>query len=109
MANNYYIKLIANSNGLFWAGHVWGAKNTPLPEVCSAYPTKMKLGTVMPYLKEIQRFINHVTHPFSSADINIFPPEISKFCYIETYKYRLDFGTYFLIVLTSFEYSNIVF
>ena len=52
--------------------------------------------------------MNHMTHPLSSADTNIFSPEISKFCYIETYKHRLDFGTYFLIVSTSFEYSNIV-
>ena len=35
-------------------------------------PTVMKLGTVIPYLKEIQKSYNHLTHPLSSADISIF-------------------------------------
>ena len=48
--------------------------------------------------------MNHGTHPLSSADISIFSPEISKFCYIKKYKYRLDFGTYFVILLTFFEF-----
>ena len=52
--------------------------------------------------------MNHVTNHFSSADIIIFLPKIRKFCYIETCRYRFDFGTYFLIVLTSFESSMIV-
>ena len=29
-------------------------KNAPLPKICHTYPTMMKLGTVIPYLKEIQ-------------------------------------------------------
>ena len=28
-------------------------KNAPLPKICHAYPTMMKLDTVMPYLKNI--------------------------------------------------------
>ena len=36
---------------------------------------------------------NHVTHPLNSADISIFSPEISKFCYIKKYRYRLHFGS----------------
>ena len=32
--------------------------------------------------------MNHVTHPLSSADISIFSPESSKFCYIKKYNYR---------------------
>ena len=59
----------------------------PLHKICHTYPTIMKLDTVIPYLKKIQKYVNHVTHPLSSADINIFSPEISKFCYIK--KYRL--------------------
>ena len=47
--------------------------------------------------------MNHVTHPLSSADISIFSPEINKFCYIKKYRYRLDFDTYFLILLTFLE------
>ena len=37
--------------------------------------------------------MNHVMQPFSSADISMFSPEISKFCYIKIYRYKLDFGT----------------
>ena len=47
--------------------------------------------------------MNHVTHPLSSADISNFSPEISKFCYIKKYMYRLHFDTKFLILLTFLE------
>ena len=36
-----------------------------------------------------KKYMNHVTHPLSSADISIFSSEISKFCYIKKYRYRL--------------------
>ena len=45
----------------------------------------------------------HATHPLSTANINIFSPEIIKFCYIKKYRYRLHFDTYFLILLTFFR------
>ena len=32
----------------------------------------MKLGTVIPYLKKTQKYMNNVTHSLSSADISIF-------------------------------------
>ena len=35
--------------------------------------------------------MNHVTHSLSSADISIFSLEISKFCNIKKYRYRLHF------------------
>ena len=31
-----------------------GAKG-PFPKICQTYPTMMKLGTVIPYLKKIQK------------------------------------------------------
>ena len=46
----------------------------------------MKLYTVIPYLKKIQKCINHVTHPLSSADVSIFSPKVSNFCYIKKYR-----------------------
>ena len=52
--------------------------------------------------------MNHVTHPLSSADISIFLPEISKFCYIKKYRYRFHLDTYFLTVLTFLESTRIV-
>ena len=51
--------------------------------------------------------MNHVPHPLSSADISFFSPEISKFCYIKKYRYRLHFGTQFLIFLTFIESLSI--
>ena len=40
----------------FRAAHGWrGAKKVPLPKICHTYPTIMKLGTVIPYLKKIQK------------------------------------------------------
>ena len=42
--------------GIFEAAHGWGAqKSPPLPKICHAYPTMMKLGIVIPYLKRIQK------------------------------------------------------
>ena len=52
--------------------------------------------------------MNHVTHPLASADISIFSPEISKFCYIKKYRYRLHFDTQFLILLSFLESLKIV-
>ena len=34
-----------------------GGKKAPLPKICHIYPTMMKLGTVIPYLKKIQKNI----------------------------------------------------
>ena len=50
-----------------------------------------------------KNYMNHVTHPLSSADISIFLLEISKFCCIKKYRYRLHFDTKFLILLTFFK------
>ena len=80
--------------GLFRAAHGWGegggvAKKEPLFKLCHTYPNMMKLDTVIPYLKKIQKYINQVTHSLSSADINIFSLEISKFSYVKKYIHRM--------------------
>ena len=78
--------------GLFGTADGWGGEQKgPLPKFCHTYPTKMKLDTVILYLKKTLKYMNHVTHLLSSADI-IFSLEISKFFYIKKYKYRLHFG-----------------
>ena len=41
--------------GFFGAPHGWGGKKVPLPKTCHTYPTMMKLGTVIPYPKKIQK------------------------------------------------------
>ena len=64
-----------------------------------------------PFLESVTNIlylsINHVTHHLRSSDISIFLTEISKFCYIEKYRYRLYFDTLFLILLIFFESRNI--
>ena len=44
-----------------------------------------------------------MAQPLSSADINIFLPEISIFLLYQEIKYRLQFNAAFLILLTVFE------
>ena len=45
--------------GIFESAHEWrgggGAKSPPVPKICHTYPTMIKLGTVIPYLKKIQK------------------------------------------------------
>ena len=96
--------LILFRMGFFGTAHEWGAKKSPPPnlKICHTYPTLMKLGTVVPCLKKIQKYINHVAHLLSSADTSIFSPKISNFCYIRKYSYRLHFNEWFLDFLTSF-------
>ena len=54
-------------------------KKIPLLKICHTYPTMLKFGTVIPYLEKIQKYINHVTHPLSSADISIFLPDSENY------------------------------
>ena len=70
-----------------------GGKFAPLTKICQLYPTVMKLGTVIPYLKKIQKIYQSRCTPLSSADISIFSPEIIKFCHIKKYRYRVHFDT----------------
>ena len=86
--------------GAFWGGG--------LPKISHTYPTMMKLGTVTPYLKKIQKLNKSRDTPLYSADISTFLPEISKFCYIKKYRYRFHLDTYFLTLLTFLEPLRIV-
>ena len=54
-----------------------------------------------------QKGFSYVTQLLSSANISIFSPEISKFCFIKKYGYTSHFDTKFLILLTCFEYLKI--
>ena len=67
-------------DGLFrGCSRMGGPKRSPLPKICHTYPTMMKPGTIIPYQKKIQKYMNHVTHPMSSADINIFHRKSANF------------------------------
>ena len=52
-------------DGSFWdCSRGWGAQKGPIPKICHIYLTMMKLGTVIPYLKKIQKnkYITWHTH-----------------------------------------------
>ena len=71
---------------LFGAVHRWRRK-VPLPKICQTYPTMMKLGTLITYLKKIKKmYKSHETQPLNSADISIFLPEIRNFWHIKKYR-----------------------
>ena len=60
-----------------WEG---GGKNAPpLPKTCHTYPTTIKRGTVIPYLKEIQKIYESRDNPLSFADISIFHCKSANF------------------------------
>ena len=40
---------------IFGAAHGWGMPRNPLPKIYRTYSTMMKLGTIIPYLKKIQK------------------------------------------------------
>ena len=47
--------------GLFGAAHEWGGA---LSKICHKYPTMIKLGTAIPYLKEIRKIFESRGTPF---------------------------------------------
>ena len=71
--------------------------NTPpsplFPKICHTYPAKMKLTQLYLTQKRPKKYMNHLTHSWSSANISVFLSEISKLCSIRKYKYRLLVGT----------------
>ena len=52
-------------DGLFWGCSRMGmGEKVPLPKICHTYRTMMKHGTVIPYLKKIQKmYESRDTHP----------------------------------------------
>ena len=71
------------------------------------YPTMMKLGTVIPYLKKIHKIYKSRDTLLEFCWNQHFLPEINRFCYIKKNRYRLHFHTQFLILVTIFESLNI--
>ena len=49
--------MLPYSGWVFWGLLIDGepVKKAPLPKICHADPTKMKFGTVTPYLKKTQK------------------------------------------------------
>ena len=66
-----------------------GAKGHPLLKICHAYDTIMQISTVIPYLKKIQKIYESRDTALRFSWHEHFLPEISNFCYIKNYRYRL--------------------
>ena len=50
--------------GFFGAAHGWwGSKEAPLHKICHTDLTMMKLGTVIPYLKQVQNIYESLDTP----------------------------------------------
>ena len=74
--------------GFFGAAHGRGAKN--LSHI--SYNDETWHSYTLPK-ESPKKYMNHVAHLLSFADISIFSTEISKFCYIKKYRYRLQVDT----------------
>ena len=81
--------------GFFGAAHGWGGepKSPPPSKICHTYPTMIKLGTDIPYLKKFQKLYESPDTPFAFCWHQHFLPEISKFFYIKKYRYRFHLDT----------------
>ena len=70
-----------------------GGKKVYLPIIYHTYPAMMNLAELYFTQRRTKKYMNQVTHHFSSADISIFSPKITKFCCIKKRRYRLSFDT----------------
>ena len=57
--------------GFFGAAHGWGVGLFGFPKIYHTYPTMMKLGTVIPYLKKIQKLYESRDTPLEFANQEI--------------------------------------
>ena len=67
-------------DGPFWGCSWMGMLKSLLCKICQIYPAIIKLGTVTPYLKKIEKIHKSCDTPL-------------EFCYIKKYRYRLHFKT----------------
>ena len=86
---------------LFGAAHgCGGTKNVPLPKICHTYHAVMKLGTVMHYLKKVQKYLSHVTHPLSCGDTSFFHRKSENFAASE----NTDIGLFWYIISDLYNF-----
>ena len=80
--------------GIFGNAHGWGEpKRLPYLKSVKHIPPRRNLAQLNLTERRSEKYMNHVTHPLTFADISIFSPEIIKFCYTKKYRYRLRFST----------------
>ena len=79
--------------GFFGAAHGWGVKRPPSLKSVAHILQWLNLAQLYLTQRRSKKYMNHMTHPLSSADINILSPIINKFCYIKIYRCRFHFDT----------------
>ena len=86
-----------------------GLFGPPLSKIRHTYPTMMKLGTVIPYLRKIQKmYKSRDTYFDSCRHQRFFTGNQQILPHQEVHIRRLDFDTEFLILLTFLESLVIV-
>ena len=70
-----------------------GGKMTPFLKILHTYPAMANLGTVITYLKKIKKNYKSCDTPLGFCLHSIFSTEISSFCHIKKYRYKLHFNT----------------
>ena len=77
--------------GLFKAAYGWGRqKGFPSVKAVTHILELWNLAQLHLTQRRLTKYVNHVIHPLSSADISIFSPEISKLRYIKIYRYKFS-------------------
>ena len=79
-------------DGPFWGRSRMGGGAKRLPSLKSVTHILQRWHSYILPKEDPPKILITLAHLLSSADINIFLSEISKFCYIRKYKHRLHFG-----------------
>ena len=94
--------------GLLEATHGWG-KNSPLPKICHTYPTVIKLGTIIPYLKRFQKIYKSRDAPLEICLYQHFLTRNQQLLLYQEIEISIaHFNTQLLIPLTFFEFLKVV-
>ena len=89
----------------FWAAHGWGggAKRSPSLKYLTHILQWWNLAQLHLTIEDPKKIWITWHTPWLLLTSVFFSPEISKFCYIKKYRYRLHFSTKFLIILDFLE------
>ena len=79
-----------------------GSKKAPLPKICHTYPTMIKLGTVVPYLKKIQKIYESRDTPADFCWHQHFPTRNQQ---IVLYQEIQIWIAYWFIISNSFSFN----
>ena len=97
--------------GFFEAAHVWrggGGKKPPYLKSVTHILQWWSLAHLYLSQGRSKKYMNHMKHTLIFADISVFLSEISKFCYIKKYRYKIVFW-YVISIYFTFSWVFIDF